>query len=133
MNVNSPDLKTIENVPYSFSFFSNNDLGSLGVVYRVNGLMLQSKMLSTTNLLETLVGYPATGLPGEATTSGTLFSIVAKATKVQNKIMAGFHVRAPKSVSNDLGRFNRIQQEKSLLLASNFIGSKMSKLHCYQG
>ena len=104
MNVNSPDLNTIENVPYSFSFFSNNDLGSLGVVYRVNGLMLQSKMLSTTNfffffliiiiiqllrttkyiqtqhyipkkktaaqllffsttnLLETLVGYPATGI-----------------------------------------------------------------------
>ena len=36
--------------------------------------------------------------------------------------MAGFHVRAPKSVSNDLGGFNTIQQEKSFLLASNFIG-----------
>ena len=36
--------------------------------------------------------------------------------------MFGFHVRAPKSVFNDLGRFNRIQQEKSFLLASNFIG-----------
>ena len=62
--------------------------------------MLQSKMLRTANLLETLIGYPATGiqtrdfrgrlrLPGKV-----LFSIVAKATKVQNKIMAGFHVRS---------------------------------------